>query len=69
MVRALPRYSCCDKQEITLKKRIYTKDTIKAKMPETKGFSGFFAFVPSNALLYIAVDIDFCTIYSVFQGL
>ena len=69
MVRALPRYSCCDKQEITLKKRIYTKDTIKAKMPETKGVSGFFAFVPSNVLLYIAVDIDFCTIYSVFQGL
>lgn len=28
-------------------------------MPETKGFSGFFTFVPSNALLYIAVDIAF----------
>ena len=69
MVRALPRYSCCDKQEITLKKRIYTKDTIKAKMPETKGFSGFFTFVPSNVLLYIDVDIALYAIYSVFQGL
>lgn len=38
-------------------------------MPETKGFSGFFTFVPSNVLLYIAVNIAFYTIYSVFQGL
>lgn len=64
MVCSLPQYSYCDKQEITLKKRIYTKDTIKAKTPEIKGFSRFFAFVSSNVLLYIDTKSDL-TLYIV----